>query len=249
MREDRYYFSKGKLFREYIELHQVGTENEVLSQLGDGSYSIIGEPYENIDYLAVNKHELHVVRYIKSIKLNTFYEPHSGSIDNLQGITSETVLIRPSWGGGHGTLKLSKTWIPPEYMKLAFITKLRADTRYKKKYRFHKCLLVSVINYTDNDTESTVTDIHRAPVSNIYSNGEICMGDNFSVSHDLGLSETVDYCYQSFDSSEWNRDLHESSVTKYILFDKNDKSIHPTCDTYRRQLPIISDSSLIHLVS
>lgn len=226
----RYYFgSDNKVYIEQTNTRQIALSTEIIKDLAEQNAYVIRSPFEDVDYMAIGNRSIYLAKRLNHINLNTHYIPYEGDSQFYSNIEDLYPSITPVWTEREGAIKQELTWSPPSYMKLYFGVKLvtpRVDSQYAYVDSFMICKIGD--------------ELYIPPLPNIYSSGYICMGnEHVKPSRGTPIHNILKDTFEYFDESAWNNDLNENNRSRYIIFNKKGKPLHPSEETYLQRLQVV----------
>lgn len=168
-----------------------------------------------------------------------------GELNGIDVLTSwqactegDKSVLRPVPGGASGAVSMRLTWVPPNRTaKILFVTGVEKGGANQYKPRFDSCYLFVMAG--DGMC-------YKPPFPNIYNDGRVCMGEQSNAWSGTPVG-AFDYAVRSLQSSPYNRDLQDESVStstsnRYLITPDGPKQILFEDDSWTDRLMAISSS-------
>jgi hypothetical protein len=199
-----YWIGENGFHRTRIATTYIGPETKFLERLA----KTVPKAFTNLMpgiIVAISEEVVSIAKAITEIRLNTFFRPETDA--------DGKVALVPVWRPEQAAA-LDVTWKPPGSMQLFFVAAQFNGASQKNKFYI-------ISRYTNRLT-------YLLPLPNLYDDGRICLPDGPEEEYAGPLSSALDMALKSFQTSQWNIDLHRAqdhADRKMFRFDPDGKQL------------------------
>lgn len=199
-----YWIGEDGFHRSRITTTYIGPETKLLERL----VKTVPKVFANLIagfIIAASDEVVSIAKPIEEIRLKTYFRPET----DAEG----KVALVPVWKSEQAA-ELDFVWKPPGTMQLFFVgaqlQKPPAETSF-----------YLIAKHTNRLT-------YLLPLPNVYDDGKICLPDESGTEDSQPLSVALDTALKSFQTSQWNIDLHHArdyADRKMFRFDPEGKQL------------------------
>ncbi len=199
-----YWIGEDGFHRTRIATTYIGPETKFLERLAKTVPKVFTNLMPGI-IVAISEEVVSLAKAITEIRLNTFFRPETDA--------DGKVALVPVWRPEQAAA-LDVIWKPPGSMQLFFVAAQFNGASQENKFYI-------IARYTNRLT-------YLLPLPNLYDDGQICLPNGPEEEHTGPLSSVLDMALKSFQTSQWNMDLHhpqDHADRKMFRFDPDGKQL------------------------
>ena len=172
--------------------------------------------------MAISEEVVSMAKPIEEVRLKTYFRPETDA--------DGKVALVPVWKPEQAA-ELDFVWKPPGSMQLFFV-----GARFEKPPAETGFYIIA--KHTNRLT-------YLLPLPNVYDDGKICLPDELGTEDSQPLSVALDTALKSFQTSQWNIDLHHAlndADRKLFRFDPDGKQL-PTQGDWPQLCEVVNNAA------
>jgi len=199
-----YWIGEDGFHRTRITTTYIGPETKFLERLA----KTVPKAFTNLMpgvIVAISEEVVSIAKPIEEIRLKTYFRPETDA--------DGKVALVPVWKPQQAA-ELDFVWKPPGSMQLFFV-----GARFEEPSAETGFYIIA--RYSNRLT-------YLLPLPNVYDDGKICLPDEVGPQDSQPLSVALDSALKSFQTSQWNIDLHHAlnyADRKMFRFDPDGKQL------------------------